>query len=208
MNELINLFLTLTGALVPFIARSILRNTRKSRRARFLELHGSIERLEEIRRTYANHHENPGMPERVEQMILEAESELKSLSPRKAVVATPLPQLSFFYYLTSVECVFLILFYFTLPPVRALISGLSWQNRVFFFEGIFASSTARILLVLMFLIGSLLLTIRASRLMKKKVEKNLPFNMMTFVLFNILFVIITVTASSLLSWIDPYVPFF
>jgi hypothetical protein len=91
--------------------------------------------------------------------------------------------------------------------INKVFSGPSYESGLYFLEGIFQTTTARLLLLMVFVSISVFLAIKKAKPYTDKIANSLRRNLTLIALFNLILILVTLAACFLLWALDPIVPY-
>tara|TARA_B110000285_G_scaffold84843_1_gene97322 strand:- start:278 stop:787 length:510 start_codon:yes stop_codon:yes gene_type:complete len=103
-------------------------------------------------------------------------------------------------FVTLISLEILVLFY----GLSNLILDSAKQSGLLFFEGILESELSRVSLVFSIFLVSFFITFKVSQLIKHKIEHPFMFNLLVFVIYNLVLLILGATTKLFLSYTDKY----
>jgi len=195
-KNVLNAAVSIVAAAIPWIARLILKRKRASSSKNLLDLLSQLERLTTLQST-SQYSDITGLDQRIKAHIKQIQSQLSTPAVQSV-------NLTLFLYLTSIEGFVLFGSFFTWDITYTIISSFSADKNVYFLEGIFSLVFVKVLLVAVFVALSLYLTLKTTIRLRTFVTNNTWHNILSFAMFNLLFVAVTLSISWLLTWIDPF----
>lgn len=203
-GESFDFFRALFAALavfVPIIIAWLQKKDKLQKTKYFIELMQSYDQLKTIREHQQTQSASPIVLEKLNNLIDDIEDEIYR--------ENKLSDLRLFLTCVSVEIFFFIgiLFIDFSENINKIFLGQSYESGMFFLEGVFRTTTARVILLMIFVSVSVFLTIRFSRRITGKTIKPLPINLKLLLAFHVFFIIVAVLVSILLASLDPIVPY-
>lgn len=196
-------FTPLLGLLIPLIIRFVEKQNKLQRSRRLIDL---LKTRDELKQLLAEKIENQSATQvvvrRVNDLIAEIEKEIFA-PPRET-------KIKYYIVLISIEVVtFISAIYFgILVFMNKVINGKSYESNLPFLEGIFANPVARVMMLMLFVTLSIFLTMRVASQLEPRARNKYRFNLMMLLVFNVLFIAITLASSLLLYLIDFVNPWF
>lgn len=179
--------LTVIAVFVPFIISRMEKRDKLKKTIYLIEL---IKTKDELISLIEKHKDSPILLNKLNINLQEIEEDILSVKKRF--------RLGGFVTLISLEI--LVLFY----TLSNLILTSAKQSRLLFFEGILESELSRVSLVFSIFLVSFFITFKVSQLIKHKIEHTLMFNLLVFVIYNLVLLIVGATTTLLLSYTDKY----
>ena len=179
--------LTVIAVFVPFIISRMEKRDKLKKTIYLIEL---IKTKDELISLIEKHKDSPILLNKLNINLQELEEDILSVKKRF--------RLGGFVTLISLEI--LVLFY----TLSNLILTSAKQSRLLFFEGILESELSRVSLVFSIFLVSFFITFKVSQLIKHKIEHTLMFNLLVFVIYNLVLLIVGATTTLLLSYTDKY----
>jgi hypothetical protein len=196
-------FTPLLGLLIPLIIRFVEKQNKLQRSRRLIDL---LKTRDELKQLLAEKIENQSATQvvvrRVNDLIAEIEKEIFA-PPRET-------KIKYYIVLISIEVVtFISAIYFgILVFMNKVINGKSYESNLPFLEGVFANPVARVMMLMLFVTLSIFLTMRVASQLEPRARNKYRFNLMMLLVFNVLFIAITLASSLLLYLIDFINPWF
>jgi ABC-type multidrug transport system fused ATPase/permease subunit len=196
-------FTPLLGLLIPLVIRFVEKQNKLQRSRRLIDL---LKTRDELKQLLAEKIENQSATQvvvrRVNDLIAEIEKEIFA-PPRET-------KIKYYIVLISIEVVtFISAIYFgILVFMNKVINGKSYESNLPFLEGIFANPVARVMMLMLFVTLSIFLTMRVASHLEPRARNKYRFNFMMLLVFNVLFIAITLASSLLLYLIDFVNPWF
>lgn len=196
-------FTPLLGLLIPLIIRLVEKQNKLQRSRRLIDL---LKTRDELKQLLAEKIQDQTATQvvvkRVNDLIGEIEREIFA-PPRETTI-------KYYIVLISIEVVtFISAIYFgILVFMNKVINGKSYENNLPFLEGVFANPVARVMMLMLFVTLSIFLTMRIAQKLESRARDKYRFNFMLLLVFNILFIVITLSSSLLLYLIDFVNPWF
>ena len=196
-------FAPLLGLLIPLIIRFAEKQNKLQRSRRLIDLLRTRDELKQLLgEKMQEKTASPVVVKRVNDLIAEIEREIFA-PPRET-------RIKYYVVLISVEIVTVIsgIYFEILVFMNRIIKGKPRENNLPFLEGIFSNSVARVLMLMIFVTLSLYLTTRVARQLEERARNKYRFNLMMLLVFNALFILITLVSSLLLYLLDFVNPWF
>ena len=196
-------FTPLLGLLIPLIIRIVEKQNKLQRSRRLIDL---LKTRDELKQLLAEKIDDQTATQvvvkRVNDLIGEIEREIFA-PPRETTI-------KYYIVLISIEVVtFISAIYFgILVFMNKVINGRSYENSLPFLEGVFANPVARVMMLMLFVTLSIFLTMRIAQQLENQARNKYRFNLMMLLVFNVLFIFITLASSLLLYLIDFVNPWF
>lgn len=196
-------FTPLLGLLIPLIIRIIEKQNKLQRSRRLIDLLKTRDELKQL--LTEKMQENTAtqvVVKRVNDLIAEIEKEIFA-PPHET-------KIKYYIVLISIEIVTVIsgIYFGILVFMNRIIKGRSYENSLPFLEGIFANPVARVMMLMVFVTLSIFLTLRIAQQLESHARNKYRFNLMMWLVFNVLFITITLVSSLLLYLIDFVNPWF
>ena len=179
--------LTVIAVFVPFIISRMEKRDKLKKTIYLIEL---IKTKDELISLIEKHKDSPILLNKLNINLQEIEEDILSVKKRF--------RLGGFVTLISLEI--LVLFY----TLSNLILTSAKQSRLLFFEGILESELSRVSLVFSIFLVSFFITFKVSQLIKHKIEHPFMFNLLVFVIYNLVLLILGATTKLFLSYTDKY----
>ncbi|MBC7921246.1 MAG: hypothetical protein H7Z75_09170 [Ferruginibacter sp.] len=196
-------FAPLLGLLIPLIIRFVEKQNKLQRSRRLIDLLRTRDELKQLlEEKIQEKTASPVVVKRVNDLIAEIERDIFA-PPRET-------KIKYYVVLISVEIVTVIsgVYFEILVFMNRVIKGKPRENNLPFLEGIFANPVARVLMLMIFVTLSLYLTTRVARQLEDRARNKYRFNLMMLLVFNGLFILITLVSSLLLYLLDFVNPWF
>ncbi|MES2733025.1 MAG: hypothetical protein V4714_14850 [Bacteroidota bacterium] len=196
-------FTPLLGLLIPIIIRMLEKQNKLQRSRRLIDL---LKTREELKQLLAEKIQDKTASQvvlkRVNDLVAEIEGEIFA-PPRETKV-------KFYVILISIEIVTIIsgIYFGILVFMNRLIRGKSYENNLPFLEGIFSNPVARVMMLMIFVTLSVFFTLMIARRLEDEARNKYRFNLMMLLVFNALFLTISLISSLLLYLIDFVNPWF
>ncbi len=196
-------FTPLLGLLIPLIIRFIEKQNKLQRSRRLIDL---LKTRDELKQLLADKVQDKTASQivvkRVNDLIAEIEKEIFA-PPRET-------KIKYYVVLISVEIVTVIsgIYFGILVFMNRIIKGRSHENNLPFLEGVFENPVARVMMLVIFVTLSVFLTLRLAHQLEDRAHNKHRFNMMMLLVFNVLFIAITLVSSLLLYLLDFVNPWF
>jgi succinate dehydrogenase hydrophobic anchor subunit len=196
-------FTPLLGLLIPLVIRFVEKQNKLQRSRRLIDL---LKTRDELKQLLAEKIDDQTATQvvvkRVNDLIAEIEREIFA-PPRETTI-------KYYIVLISIEVVtFISAIYFgILVFMNKVINGKSYENSLPFLEGVFANPVARVMMLMLFVTLSIFLTMRVAQQLESQARNKYRFNLMMLLVFNVLFIFITLASSLLLYLIDFVNPWF
>ena len=179
--------LTVIAVFVPFIISRMEKRDKLKKTIYLIEL---IKTKDELISLIEKHKDSPILLNKLNINLQEIEEDILSVKKRF--------RLGGFVTLISLEI--LVLFY----GLSNLILDSAKQSGLLFFEGILESELSRVSLVFSIFLVSFFITFKVSQLIKHKIEHPFMFNLLVFVIYNLVLLILGATTKLFLSYTDKY----
>jgi hypothetical protein len=196
-------FTPLLGLLIPLVIRFVEKQNKLQRSRRLIDL---LKTRDELKQLLAEKIQDKTASQvvvkRVNDLITEIEKEIFA-PPRET-------KIKYYVVLISIEIVTVIsgIYFGILVFMNRIIKGRSRENNLPFLEGIFSDPVARVLMLMIFVTLSFFLTMRVAHHLENRARNKYRFNMMMLLVFNVLFIVITLVSSLLLYLLDFVNPWF
>ena len=196
-------FTPLLGLLIPLIIRFVEKQNKLQRSRRLIDLLKTRDELKQLLAEKIN--DQPAtqvVVKRVNDLIGEIEREIFA-PPRETTI-------KYYIVLISIEVVtFISAIYFgILVFMNKVINGKSYENNLPFLEGVFANPVARVMMLMLLVTLSIFLTMRIAQKLESRARNKYRFNLMMLLVFNVLFIVITMSSSLVMYLIDFVNPWF
>ena len=186
-SEILVAVLTVIAVFVPFIISRMEKRDKLKKTIYLIEL---IKTKDELISLIEKHKDSPILLNKLNINLQEIEEDILSVKKRF--------RLGGFVTLISLEI--LVLFY----GLSNLILDSAKQSGLLFFEGILESELSRVSLVFSIFLVSFFITFKVSQLIKHKIEHPFMFNLLVFVIYNLVLLILGATTKLFLSYTDKY----
>ncbi len=91
--------------------------------------------------------------------------------------------------------------------INLIFSGPSYESGLYFLEGIFQSTTSRLILLMITVSLSVFITIQTTKKWREKFTRALKRNLVLLAVFHVILVLVIIVLSLVLSLLDPIIPF-
>ena len=187
------------AVLAPLIVIWIQKRDKLQKTKYFIELVRSWEELKKIKSELESSNAPPIVLEKVNSLLDEIDNEINYSSDRSNITV--------FMTVVFVESVIIgILFTSWSDYLNKVFVGSSYDSGLMFLEGIFRSTTARFILLMIFVSVSILLTILGMKRLTKNIQKTYVRNLTLLASFNLILIAVTFLISLILTILDPIVP--
>jgi hypothetical protein len=187
------------AVLAPLIVIWIQKRDKLQKTKYFIELVRSWEELKKIKSELESSNAPPIVLEKVNSLLEEIDGEINYSSDRSNITV--------FMTVVFVESVIIgILFTSWSDYLNKVFVGSSYDSGLLFLEGIFRSTTARFILLMIFVSVSILLTILGMKRLTKNIQKTYVRNLTLLASFNLILIAVTFLISLILTILDPIVP--
>ncbi len=190
----------LLAVLIPFIINWFDKKSKLQQAVYFIELIKAQKQLKAIKAEQKEKDSSLILRDKLESLLLDIDKEINKSSEKY-------PLTYFVSFIVFEALLFLSAFFFHISDsMTKLLKGQSYETGMYFLEGIFKPQEMRIFLMAIFISISVYLTVHLAGKVFAVVKNNLAANSILLLLFNILFVIITVAGGLALLVLDPIVP--
>lgn len=190
----------LLAVLAPLIVIWIQKRDKLQKTKYFIELVQSWEQLKKIKIELESEKSPPIVLEKVNSLLEEIDGEINNTSERSNITV--------FMSLVFAESVIIsILFTSWSDYFNKVFIGASYDTGLMFLEGIFRSTTARFVLLMVFVSISIFLTIISAKKLTNKIQKAHVRNLTLLASFNVILIAVTVLISLILTALDSFVPY-
>ncbi|NKB63857.1 MAG: hypothetical protein GKR95_17660 [Gammaproteobacteria bacterium] len=191
--------LAMLSVLIPFFVNWLDKSSTLRQSAYVIELLNAKDQLIEIREQRLASNTSPMLMERINSLLLGIDKELDRGSEKRSLTAL--------VSLMLVEAVLFLsaIFLQVSESMTRFLKGKSYENGMYFLEGIFQYQGVRMSMMAVFISVSVYLVIQISHKVFQKFDSVILANCFLLLLFNVLFIVVTVLGGVTLLVLDPIV---
>lgn len=186
------------AVLVPLLVFWIQKRDRLQKAKHFIEM---LKAHDDLKAVQEKHRSDPlpdNVAAQVRHLIAEMEIEISRSSEKLSV--------SPFIVIVAAGTLLISLVFTQLSDyINKLFLGKSYESGMLFLEGIFQSSTSRFLLLMVYVSVSLFITMKMVKPVTGKLATAFKRNLAMLLVFNVIFVAVTILVSLVLILLDPIV---
>lgn len=182
----------------PLLVFWFQKRDRLQRTKDFIEMLKAREELKAVQSKQTADPVSPVVAGRIRDMLMDLERELNRSSEKQGI--SP-------FIVTVLVGTFLVSLVFTQLSdyLNKVFLGKSYESGMLFLEGIFQSATSRFLLLMAYVSISLFLTMKTAKPVSDRMTSALKKNVALLLIFNLIFIAVTILISLLLILLDPVV---
>ncbi|HMV27673.1 MAG TPA: hypothetical protein PLG25_02265 [bacterium] len=188
-----------SAVFVPLIVFYLQKRDKLQKTKYFIDLVKSQDELIKIRDQHASQNGNDIVMMKINSLLSEIEDEINHTVDRERIVSFLL-----FVFLEVIVLSALIIQWS--DYLNKIISGASYESGLFFLEGIFQTTTARLILASMIVSLSVFLTIKSVKKWVDRINRPKLRTTMLVLGFNGVLIVVAIVTSLILAILDPIIP--
>ena len=186
---------------VPLVVFWLQKKDKLQKTKYFVELMRAHEELKTIRRHQETENASPVVMEKIDSLLREVDEEINFTTMDRSAIRL-------FMTWVFLECVILSLIFSQWSEyINKVFAGPSYESGLYFLEGIFQSTTARLIMLMVFVSISVFFSIKKIKPRTDRLPTAFKRHVALFAAFNGILILVTIVICFVLWALDPIVPY-